>query len=88
MIKDLINSSSRRCWVSINRNETACFNLELTDSLTETKKHPSASVKPANQFKSGIIRGCLGLKTGTISGKASFNWLDKPKLILFFSRAA
>ena len=50
----------------------------------DTKKHPSASVKPANQFKSDIKRGCVnsGLKTGTISGKASFKLSDRLKLIL------
>ena len=33
VIKDLINSSSRRCWVNINFNETALPDLELGDSL-------------------------------------------------------
>ncbi|GAA5136759.1 hypothetical protein GCM10023339_76140 [Alloalcanivorax gelatiniphagus] len=44
-------------------------------------------MKPANQLKSVIKQGCfkLGLKTGTTSGKASFNASVKPKFILAFN---
>lgn len=44
-------------------------------------------MKPANQLKSVIKQGCfkLGLKTGTTSGKDSFNSSVKPKFILAFN---
>ena len=44
-----------------------------------TWKLPSADVKPANQFGSGILAfSTKGLTTGTTFGKDFFNSSDKP----------
>ena len=83
------SSSSRLCWVNINLSHIALPNLDLGEFLMVTKKQPSASVKPANQFKSYI---CLFLTSSLITScstvsshlKAIFNLLDKPPLFNIF----
>ena len=90
-IKLCISSISLICWVIWNLKLTENPVLVFEDFWTTTKKHPSPSVKPANQYGSLIKvffskgpgahkRSLLGLWTGTISGNALSNSEQKVNL--------
>lgn len=70
---------SRQCWDNINIRltwEPVLYNVECEILII---KQPSPQVNPASQLGSFIFwYSTRGLEIGIVSGKASFNYKDKP----------
>ena len=82
LIRLHISCSSLSCLVTLNYKWTASPSLVDLDLLIFIINLPSAEVKPANQCWSLIFLFLTkGLTTGTISGKALFNYSDKSRFM-------
>ena len=84
-IKLIKNCEYLECWTIANSNWTIKPVEYALDLATETWKHPSAEVKPTNQFGFSIVWSFTnGLCTIIRLGKAENSQGERPQLFCYF----